>query len=211
MAIIDAINDNRDYNFYLKKYIKDYTDYKPNFNPYFKSSFSPNMIKWANGSYIGNSTGNGAMMRVSPIGYLFDKENDVIENAYLSTIPSHNSKEAIECSKIIALMIYYFRNGLSKEEVFKKLNIKIEYKPFDKFNTTCYETINNCLYVIYNSYSFEDAIRKIIYLGGDTDTNACIVGSVVESIYGIDDYLIEQANEKIPDCFVRELKMIYKK
>ena len=209
MAIIDAINDNKDYEFYLKKYINDYIDYKPDFEPYFNSPFSPNMIKWANGNYMGNSTGNGAMMRISPIGYLFDKESDVIENAYLATIPSHNSKEAIECTKIVALMIYYFRNGLSKEEVYKKLNIKLDFKPFNKFNTTCYSTINNCLYTIYYSNGFEDAIRKIIYLGGDTDTNACIVGSIAESIYGINDELIEQANSKLPECFVKKLKINY--
>ena len=32
----------------------------------------------------------GAMMRISSIGYMFDNEKDVKENAYLATIPSHN-------------------------------------------------------------------------------------------------------------------------
>ena len=104
-------------------------------------------------------------------------------------------------------MIYYFRNGLSKEEVYKKLKLKIEYQAFKRFNTTCYNTIQNCLYVLYYSNSFEDAIRKTIYLGGDTDTNACIVGSLAESIYGIDEELIMLANNKIPEEFVKKLKM----
>ena len=29
---------------------------------------------------------------------------------------------------------------------------------------------------------------KILSYGGDTDTNACIVGSMAEALYGIDDY-----------------------
>ena len=69
------------------------------------------------------------MMRISPIGYMFNSEKEVIENAILATKPSHNSQEAIECSKIVALIIYYSRQGWPKEEIIKKLNINLQYKP----------------------------------------------------------------------------------
>ena len=55
---------------------------------------------------------------------------------------------------------------------------------------------------------FEDAIRKTIALGGDTDTNACIVGSMAEAEYGISDELIEIANSKIPNDFVSVLSRV---
>ena len=206
IAIIDAILNDKNYDKYLRKYINDYKDYKPNFNPYFKTPFSSNLIKWSNSNSTGNSHGNGAMMRISPIGYMFNSEKEIIENAKLATIPSHNSKEAIESATTIALMIYYFRTGLSKDEVYKKLNIKLNYKPFEKFNTTCEETIDNCLYIFYYSNNFEDAIRKTIMMGGDTDTNACIVGSLAESFYGIDNNLKEQAENKLPNEFVKILR-----
>ena len=125
-------------------------------------------------------------------------EIDVIENARLATIPSHNSKESIDSATTVALIIYYFRQGYTKDKIFKMLNIDIEYIPFTKFNTTCEETIGNCLYALYNSNSFEDAIRKTLLMGGDTDTNCAIVGSMAEAMYGIDSELIEQVNEKIP-------------
>ena len=35
------------------------------------------------------------MMRVTPVGYMFDKEQEVIKNAHLATIPTHNSSEAL--------------------------------------------------------------------------------------------------------------------
>ena len=168
------------------------------------------MIKWSKGIGRNNSIGNGAMMRISPVGYLFNSENEVIENARLVTITSHNSKEAIESATIIALMIYYFRNGLSKEEVFKKLNLLVKYEPFVKFNTTCKETLGNCLCAIYNSTSFEDSIRKILLMGGDTDTNCCIVGSVAESIYGMSDIQKEDAISELPNEYVKILKEAYK-
>lgn len=208
MAILDAILNDKDYDKYLRKYIKDYSNYKPNFTPYFENIFSPTTLKWGHSNYQGNSLGNGAMMRISPIGYLFDSEEEVIENAKLATIPSHNSKEAIDCATKIALMIFYFRKGLSKEEVYNKLNIIPKYLPFKKFNGTCKETIDNCLYVLYTSNSFEDALEKIISLGGDTDTNACIVGSVAQAMYGINDNLTSVVLKKLPQEFVKILKKV---
>ena len=210
IAIIDAILNNKDYDYYLRKYIEEYREYKPDFRPYFKSSFSPNLIKWSNSNEIGTSHGNGAMMRISPVGYMFDSENDVIENARLATIPSHNSKEAIDSATMIALMIFYSRKGYSKEEIFQMMNIDVKYVPFSKFNTTCEATIGNCMYALYNSNGFEDAIRKTLLMGGDTDTNCAIVGSVAEAMYGIDNQIIARVNEKIPKEFVKVLKRTYR-
>ena len=161
VAIANAIETDRDYENYLKMYGKKYEHYRPDFEPYFRSSFSPGFIKWVNGQKDGNSIGNGAMMRISPVGYMFDSEKEVIENVVLSTKPSHNSEEAIECSKIIALIIYYARQGWPKEEIIKKLNIKLQYKPFQKFNTTCSGTIDNCLYALFASKSFEESIKMV--------------------------------------------------
>ena len=211
IAVIDTIINNKDYEQTLRKYILDNIDYKPDFKPYFKNSFSPGTIKWAKGIGRNDSTGNGAMMRVSPVGYLFNNEEDVIENARLVTIPSHNSKEAIDSATIIALMIFYFRNGLSKEEVFRKLNLLVKYEPFKKFNTTCKETLSNCLYAIYNSNSFEDSIRKTLLMGGDTDTNCCIVGSVTESLYGMNDIQKKDTISNLPNDYVKILKKVYRR
>lgn len=206
IAITDAILHDKDYEKYLKMYVEKYKDYKPDFSPYFKSSFSPGLIKWADGKREGNSAGNGAMMRISPIGYMFDRKIDVLENAMQATIPSHNSKEAIASATTIALLIYYFRYGFTKEEVLDRFRFDLKHYPFSRFNTTCNETIDNCLYSVFNTNSFEESIKEVISYGGDTDTNACIVGSISESIYGIDRELIKQADEKLPKEFVKVLR-----
>lgn len=208
IAILDAIKNDQDYERYLKYYINKYSNYKPNVKPYFEHPFSPGTMKWAKESCQGVSSGNGAMMRISPVGYLFDSEEEVIQNAKLATIPSHNTDEAIECATIIALIIYYARNGLSKEEIFKKLHLTVKYKPFEKFNYTCSETIDNCLYALYISNDFSESIKNTLLMGGDTDTNACIVGSMAEALYGIDDSLKKQMEDKIPKEFVRILHKV---
>lgn len=210
IAIIDAIINNKDYGETLKEYIIKYENYRPHFSLYFKTSFSPNTIKWAKGIGKSDSIGNGAMMRISPIGYLFDSEKEVIENALLATVPSHNSKESIECATVISLMIYYFRNGLTKNEVYEKLKLPVRYEAFQKFNITCSETIGNCLYAIYNSTSFEDAIKIMLLMGGDTDTNACIVGSVVEAMYGMNNNQQLQAKKGLPKEFIKILNKAYR-
>lgn len=204
VAVLDAINNGSlDYDLYLRKYIEKYKNYKPSFSPYFKSSFSPGLIKWSRDNVVGVSKGNGCLMRVSPVGYMFNCEKDVISNATLATIPSHNTQESI-CSAItISLIIFYLRKGMSITDIYKKLNLDVRYVPFEKFNTTCKETIGNCLYALYNSTSFEDAISQTIMMGGDTDTNACIVGAMAEALYGIDSSLIDKAKEKIPKEFVK--------
>lgn len=210
IAILDAIENDKNYEKYLKEYGKKYLNYKPQFAPYFKSSFSPGFVKWINNENEGKSIGNGAMMRISPIGYMFNSEQEVIRNVRLATIPSHNSLEAIESSKIIALVIYYSRQGMPKDQIIKRLNLELKYKPFEKFNSTCSETIDNCLFALFSANSFEESIKKVLLYGGDTDTNACIVGSMAEAMYGINPSLIEKAKEKIPKEFTKILETAYK-
>ena len=210
IAILEAIQTDRNYEKQLKRYGNLYKDYKPNHKPYFKTSFSPGFVKWCNSNEMGTSIGNGAMMRISPVGFLFDNEKEVKENARLATIPSHNSKEAIVYSTLTALIIFYARNNIPKDEILKKLNIELKYKPFEKFNSTCSQTFDNCVFAVFNSNNFEESIYNVLHYGGDTDTNACIVGAMAEALYGIDARLIKKAKEYIPDEFVKILDKTYK-
>ena len=47
-------------------------------------------------------------------------------------------------------------------------------------------------------------------MGGDTDTNACIVGSMAEAMYGVSSTLIESAKCKIPREFIDIIEKEYK-
>ena len=59
--------------------------------------------------------------------------------------------------------------------------------------------------------SFEESINKILKFGGDTDTNACITGSIAESLYGINPELVEQAKKYIPSEFIKIIEKEYQK
>ena len=47
-------------------------------------------------------------------------------------------------------------------------------------------------------------------MGGDTDTNACIVGSVAESIYGMTSEQKAMAEKDLPSDYVKILRKVYK-
>jgi len=211
IAIIDAILNNGDYKEYLKKYAKEYMNLIPKDLPYFEKMFSPGFTKWVYGDEAGYSSGNGAMMRISGVGYLFNSKEEIIENVKLATIPSHNNPSSIKNATNVAMIIYLSRIGYSKEQIIESLNIDLKYVPFKEFNMTCDTTIDNCLYALFTSNNFEEAITKVISYGGDTDTNACIVGSMAEAMYGIDKELINNIKNKLPKQFTDVLNRAYQR
>ena len=48
------------------------------------------------------------------------------------------------------------------------------------------------------STGFEDAVRNAVSLGGDTDTIACITGSIAEAFYGVPDELAAACRRRLP-------------
>ena len=214
IAIYDAILNNEGYDHALRRYGNAYMHYWPNSSLPEKEiprgAFSKGFTAWARGEAEGVSAGNGAMMRISGVGKMFDRLEDVMENARLATVPSHNTKGAIECAQMVAQTIFYARHGKRKEWIRKQLGFDvIEFRPFESFNRTCYETLNNCMYALFESTNFEDAIRKVLSFGGDTDTNCAIVGAMAEALYGVPEYFIRQARKKIPKTFSQILDQAY--
>ena len=215
IAILDAISEGRSYEASLKKYELKYYQDKPNTKAnHFKYMFSPEFIKWCRGKSEGKSMGNGALMRVSPIGYLFNDLDTIYEETKKATIPSHDSPLAIVSAQSLNTLIYMGRREFSKESMkpafypFKKSLDKIRFT--NRFDSSCL-VFDNCLTAFFESNSFEDAIRKAISLGGDTDTIGAITGSIAEAYYGVPLELKNQALEKLPYDFVLKLEKGYQK
>ncbi len=47
--------------------------------------------------------------------------------------------------------------------------------------------LNLALHLAYNSNSFEEAIKKAVSWGGDSDTNAAMLGQILGSMYGLNE------------------------
>jgi ADP-ribosylglycohydrolase len=55
---------------------------------------------------------------------------------------------------------------------------------------------------VIESNSFEAAIHNAVGVGGDTDTIACIAGSIAEALFGVPDELVSQASAYLPEEFL---------
>lgn len=214
-AIYDAIKNNKDY----EKCLKDYgiREVKLGLDMYGRSRFGKGFVEWLENDKEGNSFGNGAAMRISPVGYLFDTLEEVKKEAKKATIPSHNHEESIKAAEVVAVSIFLLRQGMSKEELkeyIKKNYYSLDYDLEDlqrnyTFSSKASNSVPQALFIFLISNSFEDSIRKAISIGGDTDTIAAIVGSISESYYGIPENLKEQTKPYLKDYMYDLLKDKY--
>ncbi len=140
-----------------------------------------------------NSFGNGSAMRVSPVGWSFNTEAEVLRQAKLSAEVSHDHPEGIKGAQSVALAIFLARQGASKEAIRKKISHDFQYdltRTTDEirdnysFHETCQRSVPESIISFLDSVDFEDAIRNAISLGGDADTQAAIAGSIAEAYYG---------------------------
>lgn len=154
------------------------------------------------------SKGNGAAMRVSSVGWLFNTEEDVLREAKRSADVTHNSEEGVKSAQAIAMCIYLARNKKSKEAIKeyieKKFGYNLNKSLLDvweeyKFNELAEGTVCESIICFLSSDSYEDSIRKAVSLGGDADTLACITGSIAEAYYGMDEKIWDTAKRYLPD------------
>lgn len=152
-----------------------------------------------------NSFGNGAAMRVSPVGWFAKDIKEAVELADRVTAVTHNHPEGIKGARAVASAVYLARTGWHKHDIvqvmkkyypilgepeFTTENIRRTYE----FNETCQDTVPQAIQAFMESGSFEGAIRLAVSLGGDSDTLAAITGSIAEAYYGIPNKMIHQAN-----------------
>lgn len=76
----------------------------------------------------------------------------------------------------------------------------------------CQESVPQAIICALDAKDFEDAIRNAVSIGGDSDTIACISGSIAEPLYGVPASVKEQALSYLPEEFktlVREFEQKY--
>jgi ADP-ribosylglycohydrolase len=142
-------------------------------------------------------------MRVSAVGWLFDTEEEVLEQAKQSAEITHNHPEGIKGAQAAALAIYLCRKGMSKEAMLKHMHAY--YPTFTEprlganpFIETCQGTLPICFGIIEKATNFEEALRYAIAVGGDSDTIGAIVGGMAEAIWGVPETIKIQALEYLP-------------
>lgn len=174
-----------------------------------------------------NSFGNGSAMRVSPVGFFAQTEEEVRKFSLAVTAVTHNHPEGVKGAEAIALAIFLARAGKSKTEIFDTLaeryypEIKTEELSYDNLlknysweygsgSVTCQSSVPQALVCFNVSTDFEDAIRTAISIGGDSDTIAAMVGGIAEVYYGIPEKIKQTALTFLPEEMVGILDEFYR-
>ena len=140
-----------------------------------------------------NSFGNGAAMRVSPVGFAAKSLDEAKAMSKAVTKVTHNHPEGIKGAEATTVAIFMALHGKSMLEI--RDYIDKNYYPMNftldgirdsyQFNETCQDTVPQAMMAFFESTGFEDAIRNAISIGGDSDTLAAITGGIAEAYYGI--------------------------
>lgn len=167
------------------------------------------------------SWGNGSAMRASAIGWFFDSLKETESVAAVSAAITHNHPEGIKGAQAVAASVFLARSGKTKEEIRDYIENKYGYdlhKSWEDWHSdyhwdsSCQGTVPQALISFLDSDNFVDAIRKAVSLGGDSDTLACITGSVAEAFYrGVPLPLAKQVFNRLPASFQSLLNSLWKK
>ena len=153
------------------------------------------------------SYGNGSAMRVSSVGWLYDSLMRTREVARWTAEATHNHPEGVKGAETVASAIYLGRMGHSKEGIKDYITQEFGYdltrtldeiRPTYSMDATCPGSVPEAITAFLESTDVIDAIRNAVSLGGDTDTTACIAGSIAEAFYGCPDDLHEECVKRIP-------------
>jgi len=192
---------------------------------YPRAGYGGSFIRWlgSDDPQPYNSWGNGSAMRVSPVGFAFGTEKEVLTEAWKSAQISHNHPEGIKGAQATALSIFLGRTGHAKAEIKSVISRQFGYdldrtvdeiRPAYSFDISCQGTVPEAIIAFLDSESYEDAVRNAVSLGGDSDTLACIAGGLAEAYYkGVPGPIEDKVREMLPPdlvCIVDEFRARFK-
>lgn len=202
IAVADAIVRGSDFGKSLREWCLRY----PNPMGAYGGSFSAWLHSENPRPY--NSWGNGAAMRVSPCGWAFNSEAETLRAALASAAPTHNHVEGLIGASTVARGIFLLRTSnrpsFSNGAVVALLKSSYgenwdEHLPArGVFDETCQGCVPLAFAICAEASGFEDAIRRAVLYGGDSDTLAAIVGSLAEARWGIPAEIKAKALELLP-------------
>ena len=165
-----------------------------------------------------HSYGNGSAMRVSFAGWVEKTVTGTRTLARWTAEVTHNHPEGIKGAEAVAAAIFLARSHYSKEDIKKYVEENFGYdlsRTIDEIRSgychveSCQKTVPEAITAFLESDSFEDAVRTAISIGGDTDTIACITGSIAEAYYGIPAEIIRKIRHYLTPDILKVLENEY--
>lgn len=169
------------------------------------SSF--NSWLWSENPQPYNSWGNGAAMRVSPVGLYAETLDEALDLAKRTAEISHNHPEGIKGAQAVAAAVWMAKHGQTKDEIRDYITRMFQYdlartiddiRPTYQWDVSCQGSVPESIICFLEGKDFVDVVRLAVSLGGDADTMACIAGSIAACIYPIPEWITEECEKVIP-------------
>lgn len=161
-----------------------------------------------------NSWGNGAGMRVSPVGLYAKTLDEALALAALTASVSHNHPEGVKGAQTIAASVFLCKQGKSKQEIkdyvertfgYNLHRTVAEIRPRYGFDVSCQGSVPEAIIAFLEGNTFEEVIRLAISLGGDSDTIGAMAGSIAACMYPIPDEIAERCDSILTED-LKEIK-----
>ena len=161
-----------------------------------------------------NSWGNGAGMRVSPVGLYAKTLDEALALAAVTASVSHNHPEGVKGAQAIASCVFLCKQGKSKPEIKEYVEKTFYYnldrtisdiRPMYGFDVSCQGSVPEAIISFLEGNSFEEVIRLSVSIGGDSDTIACMAGAIAACMYPVPDDISEKCDTILADD-LREIK-----
>ncbi len=211
VATMDKLLSAGSYNQVYRAYYKNDPDrgYGERFARWASSDDMP-----AYGSY-----GNGAAMRVSPIGFQAQDESWLELEVRSSAEVSHNHPEGVKGAMAIACCIYWLREGKDKAWLKQAVEERFEYdlgiplidlRKAYHFDASAMGSVPQAILCFLESRNVMEAIGNAIWLGGDMDTIADMAGALAEASYGLDKIVGRKTLKRLPETYSKTVQDFYR-
>lgn len=155
-----------------------------------------------------NSWGNGAGMRVSPVGLYAKTLDEALALAAITASVSHNHPEGVKGAQAIATSVFLCKQDKSKQEIREYVETTFGYdlhrsiaeiRPNYYFDVSCQGSVPEAIIAFLEGNSFEEVIRLAISLGGDSDTIGAMAGAIAACRYPIPDEIADRCDSLLTD------------
>ena len=139
------------------------------------------------------SWGNGSAMRISPVGHLARDGEEAMALAERASAVTHGHPDAVAGAQAVAVAMVMARSGAGAGAIRTAIGDRFGYdlsptvealRPTHGFDVSCAGTVPVALVCALDAADYEDTVRNAVWLGGDSDTIACIAGGLAEILFG---------------------------
>lgn len=183
-----------------------------------RRGFGGSFVRWLSCPTVTpsyHSYGNGSGMRTAAAGFMARTQEECVELATRTALPTHDHPEGIKGAVATSLAIFHAMQGCGKDfirqEVLDKYYPQWSQYTYDRihpgyrFDATCQRTIPAALICFLESHDYVDCLKLAIALGGDADTLAAIAAPMAYAYYRrMPEELVANAKAKLPR-WMREL------